>query len=166
MIEIIEQRAFARAIEKAQNIKLLLDHRADRVLGSTDEGSLKLAEDNVGLRAEAVITDEEVIAGARAGKLRGWSFNMKNLTDEVEERAGKLPLRKVHDFEMSEVSLIMSRIPIYSSSSIEIRAGESAEDVEERGLEDAQTEIEDKKDPNAAYLERLQEIKNKKFKEE
>lgn len=122
VIEVIEQRAFQRAIGKMNNIDLLLDH--ERKIASTSDSTLKVFEDEVGLRAEAYITDEEVIDGAKNGKLKGWSFQMKRITDEIEERAGQLPLRKIKDFVMPEVSLIMHKNPVYSSTSIELRADE------------------------------------------
>lgn len=125
VIEIIEQRAFQKALEKVDNVDLKLDH--ERKIASTKEGTLKAYEDEVGLRAEAVITDEEVIKGARAGKLKGWSFNMKKVVDEIEERTGKLPIRRVKDFIMTEITLAMRKTPVYSSTSIEFRAEEEEE---------------------------------------
>jgi HK97 family phage prohead protease len=134
VIEIIEQRAFARAIERAGgNIKMLLDHDRGRILADTEHGTLKVKEDEVGLRAESIVTDKDVIDGAKAGRLRGWSFNMKNVKDELEERAEGLPIRKVKDFDMDEITLVMNKVPIYSSTSIEVRAGEEQE-VETRAI--------------------------------
>lgn len=129
VIEIIEQRAFKRALEKAENVDLKLDH--EKKIASTEEGTLKAYEDEVGLRAEALITDEETIQGAKAGKLKGWSFNMYKVVDEMEERTGKLPIRRVKDFIMTEITLAMRKNPVYSSTSIELRA-ESEEEVEIR----------------------------------
>lgn len=164
VLEVIEQRAFARALERAENVEVLLDHEADRVLASTKEGTLTLAEDNVGLRAETLITDEEVIEAARAGRIKGWSFNMKHVTDSMEERATGYPIRHVTDFDMSEISLIVKKVPCYSSTSIEIRAGDETEDVERRSMEDGQMElVKEEKNPNEPYLKRLEEIKKVKF---
>lgn len=132
VIEVIEQRAFQRALQKVDNIDLKIDH--ERTIASTKEGTLKAYEDEIGLRAEAVVTDEEVIQGAKAGKLKGWSFNMLKVVDEIEERAGKLPLRRVKDFLMTEITLALKKIPIYSATSIEIRA-EEEEEVEVRTSE-------------------------------
>ena len=129
VIEIIEQRAFQKALEKVDNVDLKLDH--ERKIASTKEGTLKAYEDEVGLRAEAVITDEEVIKGAKAGKLKGWSFNMRKVVDEIEERTGKLPIRRVKDFIMTEITLAMRKTPVYSSTSIELRA-EEEEEIEVR----------------------------------
>ena len=132
VIEVIEQRAFQRALQKVDNVDLMVDH--ERKIGSTKEGTLKLNEDEIGLRAEAVITDEEVIEGAKKGKLKGWSFNMMKVVDEIEERAGKLPLRRVKDFIMTEITVAMNKIPVYSATSIEIMA-EEEEEVEIRTSE-------------------------------
>ncbi len=131
VIELIEQRAFERALAKATNIDLLIDH--ERRVASTTEGTLEAKEDAVGLRAHALITDKEVIEAARAGKLRGWSFNMLQVKDEIEERAGKLPLRRVKDFLMSEITLAINKTPVYSSTSIELRA-ENEEEIEVRAV--------------------------------
>ena len=132
VIEVIEQRAFKRALKKVDNIDLLVDH--ERKIASTKEGNLKVWEDEIGLRAEAIITDKEVIEGARKGKLKGWSFNMMKVVDELEERAGKLPLRRVKDFVMTEITLALRKLPVYSATSIEVRA-EEEEEVEIRAFE-------------------------------
>lgn len=139
VIEVIEQRAFQRAIEKADNINLKLDH--ERIIASTKGGNLTVYEDEVGLRAETVITDEETIKGAKEGKLKGWSFNMMKVKDEIEERAGKLPLRTIKDFDMSEITLALNKQPVYSSMSIELRAGEEEEEVEVRTTDSETTFI-------------------------
>lgn len=129
VIEVIEQRAFQRALEKVDNVDLMVDH--ERKIASTKEGTLKAYEDEVGLRAEAVITDEEVVQCAKQGKLKGWSFNMFRVKDEMEERAGQLPIRKIKDFMMTEITLALNKRPVYSSTSIELRADDE-EEVEER----------------------------------
>ena len=131
VIEVIEQRAFAKAIERADNIRMLLDHDPNRVLASTQENTLAVREDAVGLRAESVVTDPEVIEGARTGKLRGWSFNIRNPKDTLEQRAEGLPIRHITDLDMDEITLAMNRVPVYSSTSIEVRA-DTEEPVEYR----------------------------------
>ena len=80
VVEVIEPRAFERALEKTDNVIMTKDHEPNYVLAETRAGSLSLHEDAIGLYAYSVITDEQTIAEARAGKLRGWSFGMKNRT--------------------------------------------------------------------------------------
>ncbi len=123
VIEKIEPGAFKRAIERAKGkIKLLLDHMDNRILGDTEKRTLTLSEDNVGLKAEAFITDPEVVRAAKEGRLKGWSFRMQHVIDKIEERAEGLPIRTVTDFEMPEVSLVLNKVPAYSAISIELRA--------------------------------------------
>lgn len=156
VIEIIEQRAFQKAIDRARDIQLLLDHRKDKVLASVKEKTLSVCEDEVGLRAEAVITDAETIAAAKAGRLKGWSFNMLHAVDELEERAEQLPIRRVKEFDMTEITLALDRIPAYSSTSIELRADEEVE-TEERAMEtDVTLTVEQEPEPpdNSAYRNR------------
>ncbi len=125
VVEVIEQGAFARAIAKAQDIKLMIDH--ERTVASTKAGSLKLHEDEIGLRAEAVVTDGQAIEDARAGRMSGWSFGMRNAVDEMEERADSLPIRHVKELELSEVTITVKKSPVYTATMLEVRAGEETE---------------------------------------
>ena len=69
-IEQITPGAFAKALASGDPVELRWDHR--RTLGSTaDGGALTLREDNIGLLAEAVVTDADVIAAAERKELRG-----------------------------------------------------------------------------------------------
>lgn len=162
--EVIEPGSFQRAIDANEvGISVLLDHDASRRLAGTADHTLTLYEDNIGLRAETEITDPEVIEAAKNKKIRGWSFNMKNIVDEVEERADKLPLRHVKSFDMDEISLVVKKIPVYSATSVEIRADEEA-DVEERSMMEAVDVTlpkgpENHKTVNEKFKERLQAIK-------
>ena len=55
--EVIEQRAFDRAIKKSSNIPMTVDHNPNKVLAQTQDNSLSLNEDEIGLRAETLITE-------------------------------------------------------------------------------------------------------------
>lgn len=162
--EMIEPGSFQRAIDANEvGISVLLDHDPSRRLAGTADGTLMLYEDNIGLRAETEISDPEVIEAAKNKKIRGWSFNMRNIVDEVEERADKLPLRHVKSFDMDEISLVVKKIPVYSATSVEVRADEEA-DVEERSMMEMvdvtfPKEPEKPKDANEKFKERLQAIK-------
>lgn len=147
VVEVIEQRAFANALSKAENIDLMVDH--ERTVASTTEKTLDLREDEVGLRAYAIISDAEVVKAAKEGKLKGWSFNMRKVVDEMEERAGKLPLRRVKEFLMSEITLAIKKMPVYSSTSIEIRA-EEEEEIEVRTMIEV-VEVIDKRETKIDY---------------
>lgn len=68
-VERVQAGAFARAIAANKNIRMLFNH--GREIGSTAGGTLKLSEDNIGLKAEAVVTDPEVVEAAKRGSFAG-----------------------------------------------------------------------------------------------
>ena len=134
-VEQIEPRAFERALERTENVDLLLNHNKERKLGSTKDGNIQLFEDNIGLRAIATVTDAEVIQKAKDKKLKGWSFGMFANKDRVEERASNIPRRYVEDLDLFEVSIIDDRMsPCYVGTSIEQRADQEVI-TEQRGNE-------------------------------
>lgn len=137
-VEQVEPGVFGKALKRAKNIKLLLNHRTDRELGSTADGNLTLTEDSIGLRAHAEIGDEEVIRKARNHQLSGWSFGMYVNESEMEQRSNAIPRRKLKDIDMFEVSVIdTTMLPCYAGTSVECRAeGENAALLETRAYDD------------------------------
>jgi HK97 family phage prohead protease len=122
-IERIGAGAFKRAIARAKDIRILLNHKKDRDLGGLSDGNLELEEDNIGLKARAEITDPEVIEDARKGNLVGWSFGFvdDDVTQLRDEESG-LPLRKVNDLVLYEVSLLnRSKSPAYVGTLVNVR---------------------------------------------
>ena len=133
-IERICKGAFARALERNDDVHVLLNHDWDRDLGSTKEGNLELVEDSIGLHARATICDEEIAEKARAGDLCGWSFGFEDTEDGVErsidEETG-LPLRKLRDLNLFEVSILdRTKTPAYDGTLIMAR---SEDDVQFHG---------------------------------
>lgn len=154
VLETIEERAFERAIKKSGEITVTVDHD-NMAYASTRDGTLKLSEDAIGLRAECLITDETVIEMARKGKIKGWSFGMYNVIDELEQRSEGLPVRHVKDFTLDHITLVKDKIPCYSATSVEYRA-DSLTDVESRAV-DIMPEYSEKPD-YTEYIERLRKI--------
>lgn len=132
-IERICAGAFKKALKRATNVVLLLDHDWERQLGSTAEGNLELEEDTIGLHARATITDAEVVESARNGNLVGWSFGFKDRDVENGMEDG-LPLRKVRDLDLFEVSLLDRRMtPAYDGTLVTTRAVDGVEEIQFRG---------------------------------
>ncbi len=135
-VEMIEPGVFRAALERAQDVQLLLNHDKSRVLGSVAQGNLALCEDNIGLRAECTVTDADVIEKARKGELRGWSFGMYVNNADMEERADNIPRRHVRSIDLFEVSIIdKSKLPCYAGTSVECRA-DSEVMAETRSVDD------------------------------
>lgn len=165
VIEEIEPRAFEAAIGRAGNITVTVDHDSTHVYASTDEGTLKLYEDNIGLHADVLIRDETLIDLAKNGKIKGWSFGMYNVKDEMEPRADDLPLRRVKSLDLDHITLVVKKSPVYSATSVEIRA-DAEVDVETRTMQQEPqiTEVRPEKPDapffdNSAYHARLEAIK-------
>lgn len=120
-VEQVVPGVFKRALEKNE-VQLLLNHEENRNLGSTVT-NLKLYEDAIGLRASAVITDEEVIQKAKDKKLRGWSFGFFEKDASEEEMPNGMTRRFLEEIDLVEVSIIDDRkVPCYRGTSIETRA--------------------------------------------
>ena len=121
-VEQVVPGTFHKALSRARNVDLLLNHNESRKLGSIIEGNLKLFEDNIGLRAIATITDEEVIEKAIAGKLKGWSFGFYLNNDRWETDSKGIKRRFLEDIELLEVSILdNTKNPAYIATSIETR---------------------------------------------
>lgn len=85
-IEQIEPRAFDKALNKTDNVDLLLNHDENKKLGSTKEGNLELFEDNIGLRAK------DVIEKAKKGGLEGGA-----LAFVLKRIGGKILIRDIKE---------------------------------------------------------------------
>ena len=122
-LERIKAGVFRTALKRNKNVLVLLNHDMNRVLASTEDGNAVLEEDNIGLRAEITITDEEVVTKAREGRLSGWSFGFIANEDELSAE-GKDEIRTVTDLELLEVSILDdTKAPAYYGTSIEAREG-------------------------------------------
>ncbi len=120
--ERIKAGVFRKAL-KRNKVLVLLNHKAERVLASTEDGSAILEEDNIGLKADITITDQEVVQKAREGKLSGWSFGFIANDDEITEE-GENQIRTVTDMDLIEVSILDdTKSPAYYGTSIESREG-------------------------------------------
>ncbi|MED4354077.1 HK97 family phage prohead protease [Schinkia azotoformans] len=122
-IEQIVPKTFERALSKGNDVELRFNHRPDRVLGSMKQGNLTLYEDNIGLRAQCIVTDQEVIELAKKAELRGWSFGFVATKDRWEDGDG-IQKRYIEDMDLLEVSLL-SVTPAYVGTSVESRNGET-----------------------------------------
>ncbi|PGT89208.1 HK97 family phage prohead protease [Bacillus sp. AFS040349] len=138
--EQIVPKTFEKALLKAEDVELRFNHDKNRKLGSTKEGNLELREDNIGLRAIATVTDDEVIQKAKNGELKGWSFGfIDNKPNWIDGEDG-VQKRFLEDIDLLEVS-ILDKTPAYIATSIEARGEDSV--VSEQRSDDFKAEIED-----------------------
>lgn len=119
--ERIKAGAFQRAIKRNDDIHILLNHDWQRDLGSTKQGNLELTEDNIGLRARAVVTDPDVMEKAKRGDLVGWSFGFSDRDVDMHPERG-VETRDVKDLDLYEVSILdRSKVPAYDGTLVMTR---------------------------------------------
>ena len=157
-VERVKVGAFKRALERAEDVRILLNHEWNRDLGGIKDGNLELYEDAIGLHARATIEDEEVAEEARNKELRGWSFGFTDREVEQGEENGMI-VRNVKDLDLFEVSLInREKMPAYDGTLVAVRSNdkvfnisdltESEVNVEERA-EEPEEPAEDSNAPGA-----------------
>lgn len=120
-IERICKGAFKRALQRNDDVRILLNHDWNKNLGGTKDGSLELAEDNIGLKARAIIKDPDVIKKASQGDLVGWSFGFSDRDVDEHEENG-MTTRDVKDLDLYEVSLLdRTKTPAYDGTLLNVR---------------------------------------------
>lgn len=160
-IEKVKPETFNRALARADNIDMLLNHDVRHKLASTMNQTLKLREDNIGLYAKAVIYDKNVIEEAQQGNLKGWSFGFRALSDTWEEKQ-PVAKRTLEDIDLVEVSLLTIE-PAYIATSVQVRA----EGIEQRSrpdgvVEDGEPALNDAYEKEKQWLDvRVWLMKNK-----
>ena len=121
--EKIEKGAFSRSI--AQNdIRALWNHDDNYVLGRNKNGTLKLEEDDHGLRIEVEPPDtqwaKDCIKSLERGDVNQMSFGFFVRKDEWDESDPKNPVRTLKEVELLEVSPVT--FPAYPETSVTARA--------------------------------------------
>lgn len=141
--ETIDPQAFIDSINNrpgGKPIDFYADHDPQKLLATTDNGSLELTVDDVGLhmRAHIVNTNDgrdayELIKSGIMGKM-SFGFNVKHANmDYSYANDHQYPLRKVDSLDLMEVSAV--RFPAYLDTNIEARnSQEIFAELEKRGF--------------------------------
>lgn len=131
--EVIAPGAFKRSLGTENPVFLLVNHDTESLpLASTRSGTLKLNEDEVGLRMEADLDPsnpraQELASALRRGDVDKMSFAFTvNAGGEVREEG----LRTLTDLDLYEVSVVT--LPAYDSTSVGMRSAQEQESLELR----------------------------------
>lgn len=175
--ERVSAGTFKKALKRASDVRILLNHDMNRDLGGLKDGNLHLEEDAIGLRASTDIYDADVINDAKAGNLVGWSFGFYPIESRDTHEDG-MPIKELHDIDLQEVSLLnRNHVPAYDGTLVSVRdneekmiIGESlySESIEIREDSDEKKQPEnDENDENAeAVAEALIEIRENENQDE
>lgn len=127
--EKLRRGAFRRAVEARQDVRALFNHNPDFLLGRVGAGTLRLYDDDHGLRVEIdppdTPTGREVVELIRRGDIYGMSFGFIP-TRESWEQADEsgLGLRVVEDVDLVDVSPVT--YPAYEQTEVGIRSSAEA----------------------------------------
>jgi len=120
--ETIRKGAFAASLASGKDILALVDHDSGKVLGRTRSGTLRLSEDERGLRFEIDVPDtnlgRDLLAMATRGDLGGASFGFTVQPDGEEWRGDQ---RTVKAVTLHEISVVQS-FPAYAGTSVSARS--------------------------------------------
>jgi len=120
--EIISPGAFRDDLPGA-DVRFLVNHDPSQLLARTKSGTLRLAEDSVGLRFEAIIPEttlgRDVLEQVRRGDLDSTSFGFRKIADDWT-REDDLPLRNLRRVSVFDVSL--ATFPAYPDTEVALRS--------------------------------------------
>lgn len=116
--EQIRKGAWNNAIQRNDDIKLLVNHSWNKVYGSTKD-NLRLYEDNIGARFSIKTSDIELINHAKNNEFKGLSFAFRCKDDKFIDD-GAIKLRYVNDMDVTEISLLTVE-PAYDGAFVEMR---------------------------------------------
>jgi HK97 family phage prohead protease len=119
--EVVRRGAFRNALDGGGDIICTFNHDVNRLLGRTSVGTLKLAEDDKGLRFAVQLPDtatgQEVRALVERGDLKGASFMFAVGKGGDRWEGSKRELLSVQLFELGPVV-----VPAYPSTSVGLRS--------------------------------------------
>jgi len=126
--EVIRRGAFSRALAEKQDVRALFNHGEEPLpLGRTSAGTLRLSEDNVGLRFELDVPDttfaRDLLVSIQRGDVSDMSFAFRPVR-EVWDDSSNPPLRELLDVDLFDISPVV--FPAYQGTSVGVR---SAADV-------------------------------------
>ena len=134
-VEVIRPGAFAKSLEGGADVRCFVEHDQSKLLGRMSSGTLRLVEDEIGLRVECDLPEgvsyaEDLRRLLARGDLNQFSFGFRTppggdewgiVSDEDPRR-----LRTLRAIDLVEVSAVS--IPAYASTEAALRSLAQADD--------------------------------------
>lgn len=120
--EAFTRGAFSKSLVDG-DVRALIDHNTSQVLGRTKSGTLKLEEDDVGLRVTIsppdTTTAQDLMKLIKRGDVSGMSFGFKATKQEWDHRSNP-SIRTVTEAQLFETSVVT--FPAYPDTEIGLRS--------------------------------------------
>ena len=121
--ELIQRGAFAKSLTDNDEVHALFNHDDNKILGRRGAGTLKLWEDDHGLRVEIdppnTTDGNDVVELLRRGDLVSMSFGFYNIKDDWETRDGE-DIRTIKEAKLFDVSVVTN--PAYQATEVNVRS--------------------------------------------
>ena len=129
-IERITPGAFDRAISEHQDVRALMNHDPDNLLGRTSSGTLKLTVNKRGLRYEIPYDEHDpdhqrVKRKLEKGDISGSSFAFVPTSDRFEVEGDDVEVRYIDDLDLYDVG--PETYPAYHSATSGVRSEDRSE---------------------------------------
>tara|TARA_B100001123_G_scaffold272646_1_gene303416 strand:- start:15 stop:626 length:612 start_codon:yes stop_codon:yes gene_type:complete len=124
-VERIKPGAFKRAIEQADDVRGLFNHEPSQILGRTKSGTMRLSEDETGLRYEIDVPDtqvgRDVVTSIERGDVTGSSFAFAVSEGGSEIRKdGQVTVREISGVTLYDSGPVS--FPAYDATTTGLRA--------------------------------------------
>lgn len=128
-VEVVKRGAFVATLADGHDIRALCDHEPARILGRTTASTLRLAEDDQGLRVEIDLPDttyaRDLLASVKRGDIAGMSIGfLVPAGGDALSTQGGLVTRTLTRIDLYEVTC--TSIPAQSCTSLEARSKAAA----------------------------------------
>lgn len=140
--EKVMRGAFTRTLRTA-DVRALFGHDENQVLGRNRASTLRMAEDENGLRVEIDLPDttagRDAAVSVARGDITGMSFGFYvPKGGDRWDRSGEMPIRSLHDIDIDDVSLVA--YPAYPDTTVALRSLTEAEEEDEEDRDEEEDE--------------------------
>lgn len=124
--EMIAPGAFKASLGRGDDVRALIDHNPERIVGRRSSSTLRIAEDDKGLSIEIDLPDtqagRDILASIKRGDVTGQSFSFYTLADKWERDPGNGNSWKRTLLAVDLVDVGPVTFPAYPTTSIAARS--------------------------------------------
>ena len=130
-VEQVSPGAFRKTLQEADT-RALYNHEANHLLGRSSAGTLRMEEDDHGLRYEVDLPNtqlgRDVAELLRRGDITGSSFGFRTIGDEWTETDDGYPMRRLTEVALRDVGPVV--FPAYLAAEASLRSLAEARQVD------------------------------------
>lgn len=122
--EVVKETAFDRVLNERDDVRYLINHDENKLMGRVGNGTLNLSKTSKGLRYENTPPDtsyaDDALKVISRGDMNESSFGFDAEEENWIEGPGDMPTRELHSVKLYDVSSVT--FPAYSGTNVNLRA--------------------------------------------